>query len=297
MRPRIVRRSLAAAAVVLVASVASAREARVDAMPVQLALPTAAARMALSVAIVAHDELPPLSIPKLVQDGRHWRIETPRGPIHVWIPHGYAAETATTVVYVHGYRTDVDAAWFGHRLPEQFVLSGINAMFVACPAPSWKTEPVMWPSLRALLDTVRVNVAEKMPAGRVVAVGHSGAFRTLELWLANPRLDTVVLLDAAYGDLWPYQRWLLGARTRRLINVGDDTLARTEVLHRALPASVVLDGFPLGDLPEDARHARVLYIRSAIGHMPLVTAGIALPLVLRALDVKRVLTAPVPYPF
>ncbi len=243
----------------------------------------------------SRDALPPLSIAKLVADGQHWWLGTPRGPVHVWVPHTYRADTAVTVLYVHGYFTDVDGAWFGHRLPEQFALAGINAMFIACEAPAWKDEPVRWPSLPALLDTVRKTVRD-MPRGRVVAVGHSGAFRTLDLWLAAPRLDTVVLLDAAYGDVWQYRRWLLANPRHRLITVGDDTLAKSELLHRALPSSRILDGFPLGEWPEDWRRARILFIRSKLGHMPLVTDGFAIPMVLRALDAGRVLSEPVPPP-
>src|SRR5689334_20602481 len=35
--------------------------------------------------------------------GRHWRVDGPRGPIHVWVPPGYRAETAATILYIHGY--------------------------------------------------------------------------------------------------------------------------------------------------------------------------------------------------
>jgi len=267
-------------------------------MAVNLELPALRSRVGRPAAAVANEELPPLSIPKLVDDGRHWRLDTARGAVHVWIPHGYAPETAATVVYVHGYYADVDGAWFGHQLPSQFALSGINAMFIACEAPSSKREPVAWASLNALLATVARTVGgTTMPKGRVVAVGHSGAFRTLERWLPNRRLDTVILLDAAYGDLWAYRRWLLGAATRRLIYLGDDTITRTDQLHAWLPSSVVIDGLQLiAGLPERAKDARVVYIRSSIGHMPLVTGGIVLPTILRALHVKRVLTAPIPYP-
>ena len=246
---------------------------------------------------VVHEEVPPLSIPEQVAAGRHWRLASPRGPIHVWAPHGYHAATAVTVIYVHGYYTEVDGAWYGHRLPEQFAHAGINALFIAASAPSWTTRPVAWPSLGALLDTVARKIELPMPRRSVIAVGHSGAHRTLERWLDSPRLDTVVLIDAAYGDIWAYRRWLIASPHHRLINIGDNTIARTDLLHRALPSSVVLDPFPVGGIPEEARVARILYIRSELGHMPLVTGGIALPTVLRALRAKRVLTAPIPYPY
>jgi hypothetical protein len=285
---------LSAAALALGSAQAGARQA--PGLP-RLEPPRRAHLVALPQREVANVVLPPLSIPKLVADGRHWRLETPRGAIHVWVPHGYAPETAATVAYVHGYYTDLDGAWSEHRLPSQFALAGINAMFIACEAPASKHQPVAWPSLRALLATVAREVDVPMPAGRVVAVGHSGAFRTLERWLPNPRLDTVVLLDAAYGDLWGYRQWLFANKEHRLIDVGDDTIKRTDALHRSLPRSVVLDGLQLlGGLPEEAKEARVVYVRSTFGHMPLVTGGIVLPRVLRALRVKRVLTAPIPYP-
>lgn len=285
---------LSAAALVLGSAQAGARQG--PGLP-RLVPPPRAHLITLPQREVAYDELPPLSIPKLVADGRHWRLETPRGAIHVWLPHGYAAETAATVVYVHGYFTDLDGAWFGHRLPSQFALAGINAMFIACEAPASNRQPVAWPSLRTLLATVAREIDVPMPAGRVVAVGHSGAFRTLERWLPNPRLDTVVLLDAAYGDIWRYRQWLRANPAHRLIDVGDDTIKRTDALHAALPSSVVLDGVQLlAGLPEEAHDARIVYIRSTFGHMPLVTDGIVLPRVLRALRVKRVLTAPIPYP-
>jgi hypothetical protein len=35
--------------------------------------------------------------------GKHLRIDGPHGPIHVWIPPSYRAETGATIVYLHGY--------------------------------------------------------------------------------------------------------------------------------------------------------------------------------------------------
>ncbi len=263
---------------------------------VALALPAARSRIAVPDAWVTQDEVPVLSIPKLVGDGQHWRIETTRGAIHVWIPHTYDPKTAITVVYVHGYFTDVDGAWHDHRLPEQFALSGINAMFIAPDAPTDKYKPVAWPSLHALLASVVADIGVPMPQGRVVAIGHSGAYRTLEQWLPNQRLDTIVLLDAAYGDTWGYRSWLYSARDHRLIDVGDDTLSASDALHRMMPGTLVIDGFPNDELTDQERAARILYIRSQIGHMPLVTGGHAIPTLLRALRAPRILTASIHSP-
>jgi hypothetical protein len=264
--------------------------------PVNLSLPSVRARLAMDESEVAQDAIVPLSIPKLVGDGQHWRLATARGAVHVWVPHTYDPETAITVVYVHGYWVDVDNAWIAHRLPEQFALSGINAMFVACDAPADKYQAVSWPSLHALLAAVVADIGVPMPKGRVVAIGHSGAFRTLEQWLPNQRLDTIVLLDAAYGDTWGYRSWLYADRSHRLIDVADDTLAAGDRLHRMMPGTIVIDGFPDDELTEQERTARILYIRSNLGHMPLVTGGHAIPTLLRALRAPRILTAPIRTP-
>lgn len=263
---------------------------------VQLKLPAARSKVSSVEAAVVNDAIVPLSIPKLVTDGQHWRIESRRGPVHVWVPHTYEPKTAITVVYVHGYWIDVDGAWRGHRLPEQFALSGINAMFIAPEAPADKYQAVAWPSLHALLATVVSDIGVPMPKGRVVAIGHSGAFRTLEQWLPNQRLDTIVLLDAAYGDTWGYRSWLYSDRSHRLINVADDTLAAGDRLSKVMPGTIVIDGFPDDELTDHERTARILYIRSNLGHMPLVTGGHAIPTLLRALRAPRILTAPIRTP-
>ena len=57
-------------------------------------------------------------IANAVAAGKHVRIDGPRGPIHVWIPPSYHADTGATIIYVHGYFDDADTAWTGHQLPE-----------------------------------------------------------------------------------------------------------------------------------------------------------------------------------
>src|SRR6184192_3504988 len=67
-----------------------------------------------------------------VAAGQHVRLDTDHGAVHVWVPAGYHPDGGATIVYVHGYYTDVDHAWQNYQLPEQFALSGLDAVFIAC---------------------------------------------------------------------------------------------------------------------------------------------------------------------
>lgn len=217
-----------------------------------------------------------------IADGRHWRLLNERGPIRVWIPNNYDPHTASTVVFVHGYNIDVDSAWNDYHLEDQFARSGLNAMFIACTAPSSLAEGVPWVSLPELLAAVTAGVDQPMPEGDLVAVGHSAAYRTLVLWMADPALHTLVLLDAAYGEEDQFLAWTRGDEGHRLINVASDTIEESNWIHAFLPKTKRVYGLP-ADWTDEARAARVLYVRTGIGHMSMVTGGVALPLALRAL--------------
>jgi hypothetical protein len=214
--------------------------------------------------------------------GTHWRLATSRGAVHVWIPPDYDRDTALTVVFVHGYGTDVDGAWSEYHLPEQFARSGLNAMFIACSAPAGHDRPVMWPSVSVLLRAVATGIDRPLPKGELVAVGHSGAYRTLVLWLSNPALRTLVLLDAAYGEQDQFMAWTRADNHHRLINVASDTIHESNWIHAFLAGTKRVDGLP-ADWTDDTRSARVIYVRTDVGHMPMITDGVALPLALRAL--------------
>jgi hypothetical protein len=122
-------------------------------------------------------------------------------------------------------------------------------------------------------------------------VGHSGAHRTLSEWVAEgDTIDTIGLLDALYGEQPEIRGWIAGSEDRRLINVGDVTRPWTDKLHALLPETKVFARFPpreRGHL-HGARKARIVYVRSQLGHMPLVTGGVALPMVLRASRIASV---------
>jgi hypothetical protein len=256
--------------------------------------PAKPSRPKMHAASVAHEQPPQPTAAELVAEGHHWRLATAHGAVHVWIPKGYRVRTAETIIYVHGFYVNVDQAWEDQHLPRQFAAATINAAFIACEAPSSWEEPVSWDKLGPLLDEVERGIAQKLPRRRIVAVGHSGAYRTLLGWLDEPLLDTVVLFDAAYGDIEKYTAWVNGGPKRRLIDVGDDTRAWTDELHKKLPDTVLLDGFPSVDtgIPAAAAKAKILYIKSTIGHFPLVTGGIALPMILQTLRARKLLHIP-----
>jgi hypothetical protein len=223
-----------------------------------------------------------------VAAGRHVRIDGPRGPIHVWIPASYRAETGATVVYVHGYFDDADTAWTGHQLAQQFALSALDALFVVPEAPVAQKTPINYPDLGELLRLVEDATGVARGAALTVAVGHSGAFRTLQAWLDEPLLDQLVMIDANYGDDDLIVGWLRASPRHRLIFVGEDTLLATEAIADRVPDTLTVDRFPptYDTWPAAARTARSVYVRAQFSHMPLVTEGIVLPSLLRLLPVE-----------
>ena len=229
-----------------------------------------------------------------VQAGRHLRIDGPRGPIHVWIPRGYHADTGATIVYIHGYFDNADTAWSAHQLPGQFALSALNAMFIVPEAPVAQRVAVNYPDLSELIRIVEDQTGVTRGAALTVAIGHSGAFRTLQEWTDEPLLDQLVMVDAMYGDEDLIINWYKSSTRHRLIMVGEDTVLATESIASKLPDTKILDRFPpTYDLwPADVKAARLVYIRAQYAHMPLVNEGIVLPSLLRLLPVERLAEQP-----
>lgn len=246
------------------------------------------------------------------EGGEHWRFETWNGPVHLWTPPGYDADTAGIVLYVHGLYTPVDRAWKEHRLARQFAASGINALFVAPEAPTVAGEPVRWADLGVLLGEVDKRLQAARPTGPVVAIGHSGAYRTLAEWLAWRPLADVVLLDALYGGEDLFHAWLAAppwlpagvrpprrradlAHKRLLLVVARSTLETTREFLKPVRRQVVR----VAEVPASAarltrkmRAARLLDVRSTLGHHELVTTGAVIPVMLRATRLGDVLVEP-----
>lgn len=227
--------------------------------------------------------------PKKTEDteagGTHWRIESDHGAVHVWVPPGYDRATAGTVVYVHGYWTDVDGAWRDHDLATQFEKSKQNAIFIAPDAPSDNDESVQWDSLAALRKTVtRANI--KLPDGPTIVIGHSGAFRTIANWTDHKLVQQVILLDAMYGGQDSFDDFIDSgkrAKNHKLILIGSDTAARSKAFIKKYPYAVVRDKIPgdYADFSKREKRARLLYLRSQYGHSDIAAGGKVLPMALR----------------
>ena len=228
-----------------------------------------------------------------VSGGNHWRLLTDKGPVHVWQPRGYDPAMAGTVVYVHGYYTNVDGAWVQHALAEQFASSKVNALFVVPEAPSGSTEEVSWPALGDLLKEVERQLVGIKVRSPVVVAGHSGAWRTMGSWTEDNRVENFILLDALYGMDDKFQGWLgrhPGSDEPRMTLVSKDTANRVGPFLDGLTAVKRRSSLPetYHDLTPVERAAPVLEIKSDLGHMEIVTTGKVLPVLLHRSSLKSV---------
>jgi hypothetical protein len=221
---------------------------------------------------------PPVEPPTGAQE---WRVVAREGVVRIYRPGGFRARDAALVLYVHGLYTDVDRAWREHRLPEQFEASGRNALFVVPAARTAAPDPLPWPALPALLETVGAAVGQPLPAP-VVAAGHSGAYKLIAGWLGHPRLQTVLLLDGLYGLEPAFRAWL-DSRGHRMALVGQSTAAAVAKFARRAPYSVRRHRCPdeFAALTARERTAKLLAMGTEADHFGIVTDGKILPLLLQ----------------
>jgi hypothetical protein len=231
-------------------------------------------------------------LPATVAGGLHWRLTTARGPVHVWRPSAYRAQSGGIVLYLHGYNIRVDQAWDTFKLAEQFRASQQNAIFVVPEAPTSTGEDLPWPDLGSLLRAVAHGTRLRLPRGHVVALGHSGAFRTLAAWLQHKWLDHVILLDALYAHEAIFEHWLASDPKReqhKMVIVASDTRANSEAFvgrfRFAARRKQVPEAFT--DLTSRERHARLLYFMSQYRHNEMISNGKVIPLVLRTTRLRR----------
>lgn len=225
-----------------------------------------------------------------VAGGKHWRIKTAQGAVHVWAPEGYDRETAGTVVYVHGYWTDADGAWRDHQLAKQFRASRQNALFIVPDAPSSNEDNVKWPALKDLRKAVsRANI--RIPDGPTIVMGHSGAFRTVMQWVDHKAVAQIILLDAMYSGERKFDEFIASGKRaddHKLIVVGAGTATSSSSFAKQYKFAVAREKMPDGvwGFTKRERSAKLLYIRSQYEHMAIVTGKKVIPTLLRVTPLK-----------
>ena len=225
-----------------------------------------------------------------VAGGKHWRIKTAQGAVHVWVPEGYDRDTAGTVIYVHGYYTDADGAWRDHELARQFRRSHQNAMFIVPDAPAGNDDSVNWPALKDLRHAVaRAHI--HLPDGPVVVMGHSGAFRTVMQWVDHRLVEQIILLDAMYAGESAFDEFIgSGKRAdeHKLIVVGASTAQESASFAKKYKFAVSREKMPdaFSGFSRHEKNAQLLYIHSQYEHMQIVTSGKVIPLLLHLTSLK-----------
>ena len=225
-----------------------------------------------------------------VAGGKHWRIKTGAGAVHVWVPPNYDRATAGTVVYVHGYWTDADGAWREHSLARQFKASRQNALFIVPDAPASNEDSVKWPALKHLRKAIaRANIV--LPDGPVIVMGHSGAFRTVMQWVDHRLVEQIILLDAMYAGEHAFDAFIgSGKRAdqHKLIVVGADTSEGSAGFAKKYKFAVAREKMPpsYDGFTKRERRAKLLYIRSQYEHNSLVTSSKVIPVLLRLTPLK-----------
>ncbi|MFT3693933.1 MAG: hypothetical protein QM831_12380 [Kofleriaceae bacterium] len=225
-----------------------------------------------------------------VAGGKHWRIKTAQGAVHVWIPADYNRDTAGTVVYVHGYWTDADGAWRDHELARQFKASHQNAMFIVPDAPSSNDDGVNWPALKDLRRAVtRANL--HLPDGPVIVMGHSGAFRTIMQWVDHRLVEQIILLDAMYAGESAFDEYIGNGKRadeHKLIVVGASTAQESAAFAKKYKFAVAREKMPdsASGFSRREKTAKLLYIHAQYEHMQIVTSGKVIPQLLHLTPLK-----------
>ena len=225
-----------------------------------------------------------------VLGGKHWRVKTNQGAVHVWVPEGYDRETAGTVIYIHGYWTDADGAWKDHHLAKQFRASRQNALFIVPDAPSSNEDSVKWPALKDLRKAIaRANI--RIPDGPTIVIGHSGAFRTVMQWVDHRAVEQIILLDAMYAGERAFDEYISAGKRadeHRLIVVGAGTAVSSEAFAKKYKFAIAREEMPDGiwGFSKKERKAKLLYIRSQYEHMQIVTNKKVIPTLLRVSHLK-----------
>jgi hypothetical protein len=135
------------------------------------------------------------------------------------------------------------------------------------------------------MRTVSRLTRSKVPDGTVVAMAHSGGYRSIVKWLDYQRLTEVILLDGLYNNEDDFRAWLTskkGHKQKRLVLVTVETQEQADAFLKHFPLAAKREGVPTDSTPitKGERFSQVLHIKSQYDHMGLVTERKAIPAML-----------------
>jgi hypothetical protein len=194
------------------------------------------------------------------------RFSDPRVLLH--IPKGFdIRKPGVMVIFFHGHRANLKRDVLARqRVADQISLSKANAVLVApqfavnasdSSAGNFWTPGLFTLFLNEASEQLAIlhghlGLARDFDRLNVIIVGYSGGFAPVSWAIhhggANDRLRGVVLLDALYGELDKFEKWITGDRARRFFVSGylGSTRARNLQLqqfldHRNIPYRMSLD--------------------------------------------------------
>lgn len=226
--------------------------------------------------------------------GSHWcyQHDGTKGNVHLWTSPGYKADTAITVVFIHGLDTGkngpdtchgkrpyVDCIWDApdHGIVSQFAASGVNALFVAVEGQilSARTEPVRWASVGSLLGSIAEKGKITAPSAVTVA-GHSAGMYTAKALSEDARVKHLISLDWVDGSLeGQVSGWYKRGAGRKLTLVGGSSGVDGKGGQQAIMDRMAKDlPCTLAQSPTGLASAELalpcLYMKTSTSHMRVV---------------------------
>ena len=163
--------------------------------------------------------------------------------VGIVIPPGYKpGDTVDYIVHFHGWNNHVSKVFTDYKLMPQLAAAKVNAILIVPQGPKdaqdsgggkLENDPGAFAKLMGEV-TDYLNAEGKIHTkkiGKIVLTTHSGGYKVtagiLHLGGMNDHITDVILLDSSYGSLEWFTDWCKGDKSRRLVSLFTDHLAKT----------------------------------------------------------------------
>jgi hypothetical protein len=210
--------------------------------------------------------------------------------VALFIPRGFRqTEAVDLVVYLHGWRNNIDTALGKYKLPQQFYESDKNAILVFPEGP--RNAPDSYAGKledagglkRFVADIVdflfKDSKVKTRTVGKIILSGHSGGGEGIAAALMRggvpEKVREVYLFDAMYGDIERFTYWV-DRFNGKPINIYTDT-GGTKWDTETMMEDLAGWGIPYRSLeervaaPADLSDNRLVFIHTDLGHDMVVS--------------------------